>query len=185
MNIIQDLKHKAVCYYESSTARDVFKVIFTDGTCAVVLYRLAQFFVKLKLGILGYVFIEVNRIFNGCVIGRNAHFEEGLVLMHPIGVVINGGVKGGKNIVIESSVVIGAARNGLPVEVPQLGNNIFIGSGAKILGGIKIGDNVKVGANAVVLKDVPSGATVVGIPAKVIKIEETKTGEESNHVEAP
>ena len=89
--------------------------------------------------------------------------------MHPIGVVINGGVKGGKNIIIESSVVIGAARNGLPVEVPVLGNDIFIGAGAKILGGIKIGNNVKIGANAVVVKDVPDGSTVVGIPGRIVQ----------------
>ncbi|MDE2010537.1 MAG: hypothetical protein KGJ09_10760 [Candidatus Omnitrophica bacterium] len=88
--------------------------------------------------------------------------------MHPIGVVINGGVRGGKNIVIESGVVIGAARNGLPVRVPVLGNDVFIGAGAKVLGGITIGNNVKIGANAVVIHDVPDGATVVGIPAKVV-----------------
>jgi serine O-acetyltransferase len=89
--------------------------------------------------------------------------------MHPIGVVINGGVKGGKNIVIESGVVIGAARNGIPVQVPILGDDVFIGAGAKVLGGIKVGNNVRIGANAVVVHDVPDGATVVGIPAKVIK----------------
>jgi serine O-acetyltransferase len=90
--------------------------------------------------------------------------------MHPIGVVINGGVKGGKNIVIESGVVIGAAHNGLPLKLPVLGDDIFIGAGAKVLGGIRVGNNVKIGANAVVVHDVPDGATVVGIPAKVIKI---------------
>ena len=91
-------------------------------------------------------------------------------MMHPSGVVINSGVKGGKNIVIESGVVIGAARNGFPVEVPRLGNSIFIGAGAKILGGVRIGDNVKIGANAVVLEDVPDNATAVGIPARAVKI---------------
>ena len=53
--------------------------------------------------------------------------------------------------------------------VPVLGNNVYIGSGAKILGGIKIGNNVKVGANAVVLSDIPDGATAAGVPAKIIK----------------
>ncbi|MFA5143016.1 MAG: hypothetical protein WC522_02445 [Candidatus Omnitrophota bacterium] len=89
--------------------------------------------------------------------------------MHPVGVVINGEVKGGENIVIESGVVLGVARNGLPVKAPALGDNIYIGTGAKILGDIKIGSNVKIGANAVVLSDVPDGATAVGIPAKVVK----------------
>ena len=103
------------------------------------------------------------------MIGRNAVFGKGLVLMHPVGVVINGGVCGGEHIVIESGVVIGAARNGLPVKVPQLGDNVFIGAGAKVLGGIKIGNNVKIGANSVVVKDVADNCTVVGIPARVVR----------------
>ncbi|MCA9408119.1 MAG: serine O-acetyltransferase, partial [Candidatus Omnitrophica bacterium] len=78
-------------------------------------------------------------------------------------------VKGGKNIVIESGVVIGAARNGLPVEAPYLKNNIFIGSGAKILGGISIGNHVNIGANAVVLQNVPDNSTAVGVPARIIE----------------
>ena len=88
--------------------------------------------------------------------------------MHPIGVVINSGVKGGKNIVIESGVVIGAARNSLPVEVPTLGDDVFIGAGAKVLGGITVGNHVKIGANAVVVKDIPDGSTAVGVPARAI-----------------
>lgn len=166
--IIQDLKYKSECYFNRSDFKAVLRVLFTDGTSAVVLYRIAQFFRKVHLGFMGWVFLELNKLFNGCVIGRNAEFKEGFVLMHPVGVVINGGVKGGKNIVVESGVVIGSARHGLPVEVPQLGNDVFIGSGAKILGGIKIGDNVKIGANAVVVRDVPHHVTVVGIPARIV-----------------
>jgi serine O-acetyltransferase len=171
MKLISDFKHKASCYYDNTNITSVLKVLVRDGSSANVLYRMAQFFFLIKLSIIGYIFLEINKMINGCVIGRNADFDGGFVLMHPVGVVINGGVKGGKDIVIESGVVIGAARNGLPVLVPTLGNNIFIGSGAKILGGIKIGNNAKIGANSVVVKDVPDNATAVGIPAKTIKIE--------------
>ena len=172
MKLIKDFKYKAQCYYNQSDFKSVFKVLWRDGSSSVVLYRIAQFFSKIGLGLIGFLFLDINKFLNGCVIGRNADFDSGFVLMHPIGVVINSGVKGGKNIVIESGVVIGAAKNGLPVEVPMLGNDIFIGSGAKILGGIKIGNHVKIGANAVVVNDIPNGATVVGIPARVIKIQE-------------
>lgn len=169
MNIIKDLQFKSECFYGKSDLVSVLKVSLTDGTSAVVLYRIARFFIRVHLSIIGWVFLELNKLFNGCVIGRSAEFKEGFVLMHPIGVVINGGVKGGKNVVIESSVVIGAARNGLPVQVPVLGDNVFIGSGAKLLGGIKIGNNVKIGANAVVIKNVPDNSTVVGIPGRDIQ----------------
>ena len=169
MIITSDLRHKAQCYYGASDPKKILRVLLADGTSANVHYRLARFFQRIKLGIIGWFILDLNRLFNGCVIGRNADFGPGLVFMHPIGVVINGGVKGGKNIVIESGVVIGAARNGIPAKVPVLGDDIFIGAGAKVLGGIRIGNNVRIGANAVVVHDVPDGATVVGIPARVVK----------------
>ena len=114
MKIIEDFKHKARCYYERDDAASVLKVIIRDGSSANIYYRAAQFFFKCGLAPVGWILLENNKIFNGCVIGRDAEFDEGFVLMHPIGVVINSGVKGGKNIVIESGVVIGAAKNGLP-----------------------------------------------------------------------
>ena len=167
--IISDLSYKADCFYRECTWKGFVRVVFSDGTSCVVLYRIARFFRKIGLGVIGWIFLEINKILNGCVIGRSAEFGKGFVIMHPFGVVINGGVKGGENIVIESGVVIGAARNGVPVQIPQLGSNIFIGSGAKILGGIKIGSNVKIGANAVVIKDVPDNVTVVGVPAEIAR----------------
>ncbi len=173
MKILNDLKHKSFCYYNRTDGASVLKILLRDGTSAVVLYRLAKFFQTIGLALIGYILLDINKFLNGCVIGLNADFEEGFVLMHPIGVVINGGVKGGKNVVVESGVVIGAAKNGLPVEVPILGNNVFIGAGAKILGGIKIGNDVKIGANAVVVKDVPDGTTAVGVPARAIHLKKS------------
>jgi serine O-acetyltransferase len=100
------------------------------------------------------------------VIGRNAEIGPGLVIVHSIGIVINSNVKAGKNLVIEHGVTIGAEKNRSPI----LGDNVFIGAGAKIIGGIKIGSDVKIGANAVVTKDLPDGATAVGVPARIVKI---------------
>ena len=173
MSIINDLKYKNECFFGEYRPGAFLKILMSDGTSAVILYRLSRFFRKLHLGFMGFIFSELNRVLNGCVIGRDAQFGKGFVIMHPFGIVINSGVRGGDSIVIESSAVIGAARNGLPVKVPNLGSNIFIGSGAKILGDIRIGDNVKIGANAVVLKDVPGNSTAVGVPAKVVKIKDT------------
>jgi serine O-acetyltransferase len=79
----------------------------------------------------------------------------------PIGVIISGAVKG------REKVAIGASHNGLPLQVPVLGNNIFIGAGAKVLGGIHLGNNGKIGAN-VVVKDVSDNVTVASIPARII-----------------
>ena len=166
--IKQDIKYKAECFYGKSDVKAILRVLLADGTSAVVVFRIGKFFQRIGLGFFAWVLLDLSKTVHGCVIGRGVEFGPGLILMHPIGVVINGGVKGGAKVVIESGVVIGAARNGLPVEVPVLGNNVFIGAGAKILGGITIGNNVKIGANAVVVKNVPDNVTVVGIPARVV-----------------
>ena len=170
MILIEDFKHKSLCYFNRADCRAVLRALMSDGSSAVILYRVAQFFRKIQLDLIGRVFLEWNKLCNGCVIGSGAQFDPGLVIMHPVGIVINGGVRGGRNIVIESGVVIGAARSGLPVNVPVLGNDIFIGTGAKILGDVKVGNYAKIGANAVVIRDVPDGATVVGIPARVVQV---------------
>ncbi|HVT88949.1 MAG TPA: hypothetical protein VHD56_08865, partial [Tepidisphaeraceae bacterium] len=80
------------------------------------------------------------------------------------GVVINGNVRGGGRVHIEHQVTIGAERGQSPV----LGNDIFIGAGAKIIGGITLGDGCRIGANAAVVDDVPAHATAVGVPARVV-----------------
>ncbi len=170
MIILADIRRKCSFYFETVTFKNLLHTAMSDGISANVLYRLAQFFRKNGLGLISWVLLDLNKFLNGCMIGRNAEFGPGFVLMHPNGIVINGGVKGGSNIAIEGGVVIGVARQGLPIELPVLGHDIYIGAGAKILGGIRIGNNVRIGANAVVVHNVPDGATVVGIPAKVVKI---------------
>ena len=169
MILIDDLKYKSQCFYQNEDGKSILRVLFTDGTSAMIFYRLMQFFRRMHLSIIGWIFQCLNKWINGCVIGLQVDFGKGFVIMHPVGVVINGAVKGGENIVIESGVVIGAAHHGLPVQVPRLKSHIKIGSGAKLLGSIVIGSHVKIGANAVVLHDIPDGATAVGVPARVIK----------------
>jgi serine O-acetyltransferase len=118
-----------------------------------------------RLGPFEMLFNRINTIFCGCIIGRGAEFGPGFVLIHSIGVVINGAVKGGANVKIEHQVTIGAERRQSPV----IGNDVFIGAGAKVIGPVTIGDGALVGANAVVVHDVPDHVTVVGIPAKVVR----------------
>lgn len=159
-----DIKQKQQVLADEGYQVSVLRTLVSDGTSANVLYRLTSWLIRYKLAPLALITLWLNRVINGCVIGAGAKFDLGFVIMHPVGVVINSKVKGGCNITIESGVVIGDEK-GL---APQLGSNIFIGAGAKIIGGITIGDNVKIGANAVVVKDLPSNVTAVGIPAKVI-----------------
>ena len=163
--VLGDLRAKAAWSYERSDWKGILKASLTDGTPAMIWYRLMQWARRWRLVPLELLFNRINTAFCGCVIGRGAEFGAGFVLIHSGGVVINGSVRGGDNIRIEHQVTIGAEKRASPV----LGNDVFIGAGAKIIGPVHIGDGAKVGANAVVLHDVPPGATVVGIPAKVVR----------------
>ena len=90
----------------------------------------------------------------------------GLIMTHPNGIVIHPDARIGANCLIFQQVTIGV---GTAPGVPVIGDHVDIGAGAKLLGGIRIGDHAKIGANSVVLKDVPGGATAVGIPARIIR----------------
>lgn len=161
---ISDIETKKQVLMNEGYSISMLRVLLSDGTSANLLYRLTQWLLAYKLSPLAIITIWLNRVINGCVIGAAASFEDGFVIMHPVGVVINSKVRGGRNIIVESGVVIGDEKG----QAPVLGDNIFVGAGAKIIGGISVGSNVKIGANAVVVKDVPNNVTVVGIPAKII-----------------
>ncbi|MFN0197624.1 MAG: serine O-acetyltransferase [Planctomycetaceae bacterium] len=163
---LNDLKEKSQWCYGDISFKSLVKTALTDGTCAMLLYRLMQASRRWKLEPLAMVFNKLNGILCQCIIGRGADFGPGFVLIHSTGVVINGNVKGGSRIFLEHQVTIGAEK----LQTPTLGDDIFIGAGAKIVGPVRIGSHAKVGANAVVVKDVPEYATVGGIPAKVLKL---------------
>jgi serine O-acetyltransferase len=91
-----------------------------------------------------------------------------VIIEHQGAIVIHGYSKIGDDCIIRQGVTIGNRYLDRPLEAPKLGKRVNIGAGAKILGDVTIGDDVCIGANAVVLSDVPAGATVVGIPAKII-----------------
>ena len=99
-------------------------------------------------------------------------FGPGLCLGHAGTIIVNDYAKVGSNCRIQAGVNIGNSaplgENWVPNNTPTIGNNVYIGPGAKLYGKITIGDNAAIGANAVVNKDVPSGVTVAGVPAKVI-----------------
>jgi serine O-acetyltransferase len=132
----------------------------------MIFYRLMQWSRRHRLTPREMVFNRLNTIFCNCIIGRGAEFGPRFVLIHSAGVVINGAVRGGSDVLIEHQVTIGAQGR----QTPLLGNNIFIGAGAKIIGPVTIADGSRIGANAVVLQDVPAHHTAVGVPARIVAI---------------
>lgn len=163
--IASDLRAKAQWCYGSSRWRDIAQTLLTDGTAAMLWYRLMQWSRRWRLVPLEMVFNKLNAVCCNCIIGRGAEFGPGFVLIHSTGTVINGRVRGGDHVYLEHQVTIGAERR----QSPSLGDHVFVGAGARIIGPIRIGSYCRIGANAVVIHDIPDGATAVGIPAKVVR----------------
>ncbi len=103
----------------------------------------------------------------GLEIVIGADIGGGLYIAHPVGTVI-APRRIGRNCSVIAGVTIGMRNEWA---FPDIGDNVFVGAGARVLGGIRVGNRAAIGANAVVLHDVPAGATVVGIPARVIRVE--------------
>jgi serine O-acetyltransferase len=134
----------------------------------IINYRIGNFFYRVRIPIIPQLINYFNRIIFGVWIPCSAKIGKKFILGYGgLGVVIHNRVVIGNNCHIDQQVTIGGTSK--KDKVPILGNNVYVGAGAKIIGPIKIGDNVVVGANAVVTKDIPSGSLVVGIPAKIIK----------------
>jgi serine O-acetyltransferase len=162
---LQDLRAKALWCYGATDRKSLLKALCTDGTAAMFWYRWMQWAHRNRLGVLAMFFNKLNAFFCQCIIGRGAEFGPEFVLIHSQGVVINGNVRGGRRVFLEHQVTIGAEK----LQTPVLGDDVFVGAGAKVVGGVRIGNHCKVGANAVVVHDVPDGATVGGIPARVLR----------------
>jgi serine O-acetyltransferase len=164
--IFEDFRCKALWCYQATDRRSMLKAFCSDGGTAIVLYRLMQWSGHRRLTIFEMIFNKLNAVMCNCIIGRGAEFGPGLVLIHSTGVVINGSVRGGSGIHIEHQVTIGAE---LRIS-PTIGDNVFIGAGAKIIGNVRVGNGARIGANAVVVEDVPEGRTAVGVPAKLVAV---------------
>lgn len=117
---------------------------------------------------LGAIFRHLDQFLFACHIGSHAKIGDDCVFQHNgLGVVISEHATLGDRCMVYQHVTVGALEDGSK-EVPVIGNDVVIGAGAALIGSIKIGDGAKVGAGAVVLKDVPAGATAVGVPAKIL-----------------
>ena len=135
---------------------------------SLIMYRISHFFYGKKRFFIARLISQLGRFLTGIEIHPGAKIGMGTLIDHGSGVVIGETSVIGDRVTIYQGATIGATGNEKQFKRhPTLGNDIFVGSGAKILGPINIGDHCKIGANSVVLKDMPSYTTAVGIPAKI------------------
>lgn len=134
----------------------------------IYLHRLSHWLYKMHIPVIPYLIYVFNRLVFSVVLPPTVILGRNVVLGYQgLAIVIHRRAVIGNDVVISPGVVIGGRSE--YHEVPAIEDGVMIGSGAKILGPVRVGKHAQVGANAVVLKDVPAGATVVGIPARVVK----------------
>lgn len=144
-------------------------VLLYPSIHSVTIYRFAHFLYTKKLFFLSRLTSQLGRFLTGIEIHPGAQIGRRLFIDHGMGVVIGETAIVGDDVTIFHGVTLGGTGKEKGKRHPTVGNNVVIGAGAKILGNIYIGDNSKIGSNAVVLRDIPSDCTVVGIPAQVVR----------------
>ena len=162
-------------------AKSKLSVILTyPGVKAVFLHQIAHFFCVAKFDLIARVISQFSRFLTGIEIHPKAKIGKNLFIDHGMGVVIGETSEIGDNVTIYHAVTLGGISPSIDSDDqrnvkrhPTLKNNVVVGSGAQVLGPIIVGENAKIGANAVVTKDVPENAVMVGIPAKNVSVAPT------------
>ena len=162
----QDIK---VVFDRDPAVRSVLEVLFCyPGFHAILIYRLAHALWTRKFYFLARFTSHIGRFLTGIEIHPGATIGKGFFIDHGMGVVIGETAEIGDNCTIYHQVTLGGTSWAKEKRHPTLGNNVVIGSGAKVLGPFKVGDDAKIGSNSVVVKEVPEHSTVVGIPGRIV-----------------
>ena len=171
-------------YLESIKKRDpaaksILSIILTyPGVKAVFFHQISNFFYKAGFDLIARIISQTVRFFTGIEIHPGAKLGKNLFIDHGMGVVIGETSVVGDNVTIYHAVTLGGSSPSIDSEKqrhekrhPTIGHDVVIGSGAQIIGPVRVGNNSRIAANAVVVKDVPENATMVGIPAKAVRLD--------------
>jgi serine O-acetyltransferase len=166
ISLIEDIK---AISRNDPAARNIEFLLY-PGFHAVCFHRLIHLLWNIHIPFIPRLLSQINRFFTGLEIHPGAKIGKGIFIDHGIGIVIGETTIIGDNCVLFHNVTLGGTGKHTGKRHPTIGNNVFIGTGAILLGPIHVGDNVKIGANSfVVMRDVPSNCTVGGTPARIIK----------------
>ncbi len=179
-NLISDLD---AFMERDPAARSRFEVYFLySGFKAIRAYRRANWFYRHNMKFLARWISQACRRRTGVEIHPGATIGKGLVIDHGMGVVIGETTIIGDNCTIYQNVTLGGTGKDHGKRHPTLGNNVLVGTGAKVLGPFKVGDNARIAAGAVVLSEVPAEATAVGVPARIVRIGNQKVVDQLDHI---
>lgn len=160
-------------------ARSVLEVLFVyPGLHAVWMHRITHGLWRWRLKLVARMLSQLTRWLTGIEIHPGARIGERFFIDHGMGVVIGETAEIGHDCTLYHGVTLGGTTWKKGKRHPTLGRNVVVGAGAKILGPITIGDNARIGSNSVVVKDVPAGATVVGIPGRVVATQDDEKSQQ-------
>ena len=172
MNMFNNLKETIAAYQaRDPAARSWLEILLLyPGIKAVRSHRLAHWCYRHDLKFLARAISQRSRRRTGIEIHPGATIGRRLVIDHGMGIVIGETAEIGDDCLIYHGVTLGGTGKDVGKRHPTIGNNVLIGTGAKVLGPIKVGDNSRIAANSVVLREIPEDSTAVGIPARVVRI---------------
>ena len=170
--MFKDLKETIAAYQaRDPAARSWLEILLLyPGIKAVRSHRLAHWCYRHNLKFLARAISQRSRRRTGIEIHPGATIGRRLVIDHGMGIVIGETAEIGDDCLIYHGVTLGGTGKDVGKRHPTIGNNVLIGTGAKVLGPIKVGDNSRIAANSVVLREIPEDSTAVGIPARVVRI---------------
>jgi serine O-acetyltransferase len=155
---------------EDPAAKSTLEVLLCyAGLHAVLIHRISHFFYRHGWFVIARMISQIARWLTGIEIHPGAKIGKRLFIDHGMGVVIGETAEIGDDVLLYQGVTLGGTGNEPGKRHPTIGNRVVIGTGAAVLGNISLGDDVKVGAGSVVVHSVPPGATVVGIPGRVVR----------------
>jgi serine O-acetyltransferase len=158
-------------FREDPAAKSVLEVLLCyPGFHAVILHRFAHRLYRTGIPIVPRVISQFSRFFTGIEIHPGATIGRRFFIDHGSGVVIGETSEIGDDVLMYQGVTLGGTGAEKGKRHPTIGNRVVIGTGAKVLGNIRIGDNVKIGAGSVVVHPAPDNSTVVGVPGRVVRV---------------
>lgn len=177
--------YRAVFEMDPAATSKLEVILTYSGFHAILAYRFAHWLYNHKVSFLPRLVSQLARFLTGVEIHPAAQIGKGFFIDHGMGVVIGETSEIGDNVTLYQGVTLGGTGKEHKKRHPTLGNNVVVGTGAKILGSMTIGDNVKIGANAVVLTPVSANSTVVGVPGRIVKMEGEKVRSDLDHIHLP
>ncbi len=167
ISIIEDIK----AIYRNDPAVRNIEFLLYPGLHTIIMHRFTHFLWRLKIPFFPRLLSQILRFWTGIEIHPGAKIGRGFFIDHGMGVVIGETTEIGDNCVLFHNVTLGGTGKHKGKRHPTLGNNVMVGTGAILLGPIKVGNNVKIGANTFILmQDVPDNTTVAGTPGRIVKI---------------